>query len=189
MTMQEEHYRKVLIFFGILFIILSSIELFGIYILMNTQINLYGKKMLFQDFIHNLDIVPIAGILLFYFLISSICFFFIIGFLSIKASSKKIEDNFIRSKKIFMLGILILIFSFIKLGYLNFLGRVQVNVSGGLRSFNHIIFTSNLGPFYIIVIWLFFTCVICFYLMVGLVYGGLGLHWNLEIQRKKPEEE
>ena len=189
MAMQEEHYRRVLIVFGILFIILSSIELINIYILMNTQINLYGKKMLFKDFIHNLDIVPIAGILLFYFLISSICFFFIIGFLSIKASSEKIEDNAIRSKKILILGILILIFSFIKLGYLNFLGRIKVNVSGELRSFQHIIFMSNFGPFYIVVIWLFFTCVICFYLMVGLVYGALGLHWNLELQRMKPESE
>ena len=184
MVYQEEDYKKVLVVFGILFIALSSIELIIIFLLMNTQINLYGKKMLFQEFIFNSTYVPLSGTLLFIFLISSICFFFIIGILLMKLSSKDV-DNRIRAKSMLMLGILILIFSFVKLGYITFLGRTEITIGGKLRTFQHIIFSSNLAPFYVIVIWFFFTGVVCFYLMVGLVFGALGLHWTLELEKQE----
>ena len=69
MVYQEEHYKKILVVFGILFIALSSIELINIFLLLNTQINLYGKKMLFQEFIFNSTYVPPSGTLIFIFLI------------------------------------------------------------------------------------------------------------------------
>ena len=184
MVYKEEHYKKVLLVFGLLFIVLSSIELFNIFLLLNTQINLYGKKMLFQEFIFNSTYVPLSGTLIFLFLISSICFFFIIGILLLKLTSRKIYNKS-RAKSMLMLGILILIFSFMKLGYITFLGRTEITIGGRLKTFQHIIFTANLAPFYVIVIWLFFTGVVCFYLMVGLVFGALGLHWTLELEKQE----
>ena len=189
MVMEEKHYRKVLITFGILFIALSAIELFNIFLLMNTRINLYGKKMLFQDFIFNSEMVPLSGILLFFSFVTSIFVFLIIGFLLLKTSSKKITENRLRAKKMLILGVLILVFSFIKLAYINFLGRTELLIGGKTRTFQHIIFSSTLGPYYIVVIWLFFTGVVCFYLMTGLVFGGLGLHWDLVIQEKETVRE
>lgn len=187
MVWVEGGYRKVLIIFGILFITLSAIELFNIYLLMNTTINLYGKKMLFQEFIFNSTIVPLSGTLLFIFIIISVIFFLIVGILFLKISSKKIVDNKLRAKNMLMLGVLILIFSFVKLGYITFLNRTEFNIGGKLRTFQHIIFSSSFGPFYISVIWLFFIGVVCFYLMSGLVFGALGLHWSLELQKQEKE--
>jgi len=184
MVYREEHYKKCLIVFGLLFIILSSIELFSIFLLLVTQINLYGKKMLFQEFIFNSNYVPLSGTLIFIFLVSSICIFFIIGLLLLKHSSREI-DNISRAKSMLMLGILILIFTFTKLGYITFLGRTDITIGGRLKTFQHIIFSANLAPFYVIVIWLFFTGVVCYYLMVGLVFGALGLHWTLELEKKE----
>ncbi len=140
--------------------------------------------MLFQEFIFNSTYVPLSATLIFIFLISSICIFFIIGLLILILSSRKI-DNKSRAKSMLMFGMLILIFSFIKLGYITFLGRTEITIGGRLVTFQHIIFSANLAPFYVIVIWLFFTGVVCYYLMVGLVFGALGLHWNLELEKKE----
>ena len=187
MVIEEKHYRKALIIFGILFIALSAIELINIFLLLNTSINLYGRKMLFQDFMLNFDIMPLSGIVLFFSIVCSIFVFLILGFLLLKTSSKKIVDNKLRAKKILILGVTILIFSFIKLAYVNFLGRIEIDISGKTRTFLHIITGSTFGPYYIIVIWLFFTGVICFTLMAGLVLGGLGLNWDIELKRKETE--
>lgn len=84
-----------------------------------------------------------------------------------------------------MFGILILIFSFMKLGYITLLGRTEITIGGKLKTFQHIIFSANLAPFYVVVIWLFFTGVVCYYLMVGLVFGALGLHWILELEKEE----
>ncbi|TFG21484.1 MAG: hypothetical protein EU529_13540 [Promethearchaeota archaeon] len=184
MVYKEKYYKKALIVFGLLFIFLSSIELFNIFLLLATQINLYGKKMLFQEFIFNSTYVSLSGTLIFIFLISSICFFFIIGLLLLKLSSRKI-DNKSRAKSMLMFGILILIFSFMKLGYITLLGRTEITIGGKLKTFQHIIFSANLAPFYVVVIWLFFTGVVCYYLMVGLVFGALGLHWILELEKEE----
>ncbi|MFX1294125.1 MAG: hypothetical protein ACFFD2_04615 [Promethearchaeota archaeon] len=185
MVWLEGGYRKVLVIFGILFIAVSAIELFNIYLLMITTINLYGKKMLFQDFIFNSTIVPPSGTILFIFIIITVIFFLIVGILLLKISSKKIIDNTSRAKSMLMLGVLILIFSFIKLGYITFLNRTEINIGSEFRTFQHIIYSSNFGPFYIVIIWLFFIGVVCFYLMSGLVFGALGLHWTLELQKQE----
>ncbi|MFX0140439.1 MAG: hypothetical protein ACFFDN_42765 [Candidatus Hodarchaeota archaeon] len=187
MVWLEEGYRKVLIIFGFLFIAVSAIQLFTIYLLMTTTINLYGKKMLFQDFIFNSTFVPLSGSLLFIFIIITVIFFLIVGILLLKISSKKIIDNTLRAKSMLMLGVLILIFSFVKLGYITFLNRTEINIGSEFRTFQHIIYSSNFGPFYIVIIWLFFIGVVCFYLMSGLVFGGLGLHWTLELQKQEEE--
>jgi len=183
--MEEKHYRKALKIFGFLFIALSAIELISIFLLLNTRINLYGRKILFQNFILNYEIMPLSGILLFFSFIISIFVFLIIGFLLLKTASTKITENKLRAKKILILGVLILVFSFIKLAYINFLGRTEILVGGKTRTFIHIISSSTFGPYYIIVIWLFFTGVVCYYLMAGLVLGGLGLNWDLEIQKQE----
>ncbi|MFX1384228.1 MAG: hypothetical protein ACFFBP_17470 [Promethearchaeota archaeon] len=187
MVWLEGIYRRVLIIFGILFIIISAIQLFTIYLLMITPINLYGKKMLFQDFIFNSTFVPILGTILFIFILMSVIIFLIIGILLLKISSKKIIDNTLRAKSMFILGVLILIFSFIKLGYITFLNRTEISIGNEFRTFQHIIYSSNFGPFYIVIIWFFFIGTVCFYLMSGLVFGALGLHWTLELQKKEEE--
>ncbi len=185
MVWLEGGYRKVLIIFGVLFVAISAIQLFTIYLLMNTTINLYGNKMLFQNFIFN--IVPLLGTVLFIFIIITVILFLIIGILLLKISSKKIVDNTLRAKKMFIIGVLILIFSFIKLGYITFLNRIEIDIGNKFRTFQHIIYSSNFGPFYIVIIWLFFMGVVCFYLTSGLIFGGLGLHWTLELQKQEEE--
>lgn len=183
MELKENVYKRVLVIFGMIFIALSAIELIITFILLNTSVNLYGNRMLFYEMILNLEIMPLSGLLLFFFFISSICYFFIIGIFLFKLSSNKITDNSVRAKNMLIFGVIILIFSFIKLGYITFLGKTEISVSGKLRSFKHIISSSYFAPYYFTVIWVFFTGVICYYLMVGLLFGALGLNWILKIQK------
>jgi len=184
MTLQEKDYKKFVLFFSFSFIIIPLIELISIYILLNTGVNFYGHKMLFSELMFNSSYMPFSGKLLFILLTISGCFFLIIGITMLKINSKSLSENLLRAKKIFMIGILILIFTFLKLGYLSFLGRTLVSINGKESTFLHLIMSSTFGPFYVTVIWLFFTGVICFQLMAGLFLAALGLNWVLELQKQ-----
>lgn len=186
--MDEKGIKRGLKIFGTVFIILSIIELVSVVILWNATLNLEGRKILFQDLILTSNIMPSFAKYIFFFLVVSILFFLIIGVLHWKISSKINFDDKTKAKQLLFLGVLILIFSFIKIGYITFLGRIRLNLKNP-RTLLSAFYNINISPFYVNVIWIFFITVVCCYLIIGLFEGGGGLKWTLIIQEKEIEEE
>ncbi|MFX1258201.1 MAG: hypothetical protein ACFFAN_10100 [Promethearchaeota archaeon] len=177
--MKYEAIKKGLIITGIIIIGLSVIELVNIMLLWNVRLNLDGDKIFFSELI----IPDLQIISLLFFIVSCICFFFIIGIIIINEALRKKLDNDLLARYIFVIGVLILMLSFIKLGYITLLSKTEINFSGETIKFQSLLYKQ---PFFVIAIWIFFTIVVCCNFILGLILAAAGLKWSLELSEKKP---
>ncbi len=184
--MDEKGIRKGLRIFSALFIVSSLIELVNIVILWNSIINFGGNKILFQDLILTSSILPMFGKFLFFFIVISAGFFLIIGILQWKMSSNIDIEDTLKAKQVLFLGVLILMFSFIKIGYITFLGRTKLSTKNP-KTFQYYLIINS--PLHVKFIWYYFISVACFYLASGLVVAGAGLKWTIIIREKEIEKE
>lgn len=186
--MDEQSIKTVLRTFGITFILLSIIELINVVLLWNSVFNLDGRKILFQELILTSTIFPSYAKFLFFFLICSICFFLIVGLLHLKLTSNIDLYDKSKPRQVLFLGVIVLAFSFIKMGYIAYLGSMRLNLKQP-RTFLSAVYNSNIVPFYVTVIWVFFISVVCCFLMIGLCEGGGGLKWSMFLRDNETEEE
>ena len=186
--MDEKSIKKVLRTFGNVFILLSIIELIGIIILWNTSFNLDGRKVLFQELILTSNIVPSYAKYIFFFLICSIFFFLIIGILHWKITAEIDLHDKSKPRQVLFLGVIVLAFAFIKMGYLVYLGSMRLDLKQP-RTFLSVVYNTNIVPFYVTVIWVFFISVVCCYLMIGLCEGGGGLKWTMYVRDNETEDK
>lgn len=186
--MNEQSIKKVLRTFGAVFILLSIIELINVVLLWNSIFNLDGRKILFQELILTSNIFPSYAKFLFLFLICSICFFLIVGILHLKLTANLDLYDKSKPRQVLFLGVIVLAFSFIKLGYILYFGSMKLNLKQP-RTFLSAVYNSNIVPFYVTVIWVFFISVVCCYLMIGLYEGGGGLKWSMFLRENETENE
>ncbi len=186
--MDEKSIKRVLRTFGAAFILLSIIELINVVLLWNSIFNLDGRKVLFQELILTSNIFPSYAKFLFFFLICSICFFLIIGILHWKLTADIDLYDKSKPRQVLFLGVIVLAFSFIKLGYILYFGSMKLNLKQP-RTFLSAVYNSNIVPFYVTVIWVFFISVVCCFLMIGLCEGGGGLKWSMFLRDNETEEE
>ncbi|MBD3339469.1 MAG: hypothetical protein GF353_10190 [Candidatus Lokiarchaeota archaeon] len=184
--MEHQAVKKGLVIVSITYIVLSLIELFNTLVLLNTEITVYGRKILFQDLVFSSGLLPFMGTLLFIFLISIVCFFLIFGVIMLLINRKETIDHKLFSKYVLVFGVLTLLFSYIKLGYYTFLNRTMIMYGGKTPTFQFVIYHSNL--LLVQFIWIFYLSVICYYLMVGLILGGSGLRYLLQLERSNKQE-
>lgn len=186
--MEEQSIKKVLRTFGTVIIALSIIELISIILLWNSVFTLEGRKIIFHELILTSNIVPSYTKFLFFFLIGSICFFLIIGILHWKiASNIDLYDNS-KPRQLLFLGVIVLAFSYIKMGYIAYFGSIKLNLKHS-RTFLSAVYNSNIVPFYVTVIWVFFISVVCCFLIIGLFEGGGGIKWSMFLRDNKNEDE
>ena len=186
--MDEKSIKKVLRTFGTVFIVLSIIELINVVLLWNSIFNLDGRKILFQELILTSNIFPSYAKFLFLFLICSICFFLIIGILHWKITADIDLYDKSKPRQVLFFGVIVLAFSFIKLGYISYIGSMRLNLKQP-RTFLSAVYNSNIVPFYVTVIWVFFISVVMCYLMIGLFEGGAGLKWSIFLRDNETEDK
>jgi hypothetical protein len=186
--MDEKAIHKVLKIFGSVFIFVSIIELISIVLLWNSTLTLDGNQISFQYLILRSKILPSYAKFLFLFLVISICFFIIVGILHWKMISKIDLNDDINSKKVFLFAVLILILSYIKMGYIAFLGSIMLKI-GYPITLQSAIYDDSITPFYVQVIWNFFISVVCCYLTIGIIEGGIGLKWATIVRDRGIEEK
>ena len=186
--MDEQSIKKVLRTFGTVFILLSIIELINLVLLWNSTFNLDGRKILFQELILTSNIVPSYAKFIFLFLICSICFFLILGILHWKITAEIDLYDKSKPRQVLFLGVVVLAFSFIKMGYITYLSSMRLDLKRG-RTFLSAVYNSNIVPFYVTVIWVFFISVVCCYLMIGLCEGGGGLKWSMFLRDNETGDE
>lgn len=188
--MEYEAIKKWVKGFGLIFIISSIIELINTVLILNTQVKFEGKTYTIQELFFSSGRVPPTTPIIFIFLVCTVCCFLIFGFLLIKIVSKDIDYN-LMAKYLLVLGVLTLLFSYIKLGYITYLEQGRVNLNGEAVSFKYFVWkynTSIIGPYSLLISWTFYTATTCAYLIIGLVLSGGGLSWILELSKQQPKE-
>ena len=188
--MEYEAVKKWVQSFGLIFIISSIIELINTILLLNTQVKFKGKTYTMQELFFSSGRLPPTTPYVFVFLVCSICCFLIFGFLLIKIVSKDIDYR-LMAKYILVLGVLTLLFSYIKLGYITYIERGSMCLNGEKITFQHFVWrynTSIIGPYSLLIVWTFYTATVCAYLIIGLVLSGGGLSWLLELTKQQPKE-
>jgi hypothetical protein len=188
--MEYEAVRKWLRSFGITIIVLSIIELINTLLILNTQVSFKGKKLLVQDLIYSSGRLPETSGVIFIFLNCCIACFIVFGYGLIKIISYKDIDYTIMAKYILVLGVIIIIFAYVKMGYIAYLEQAKIRLNGDSITFRYFIWkydTSVIGPYSLLISWTFYTATVCCYLIMGLIMAGGGLNWILELSKEQPE--
>jgi hypothetical protein len=190
--MEYHSVKKWVQTFGALFIVLSIIELINTFLFLNTRVKTNGNTIVMQHLIFNSGRLPITSFYIFIFLICTICIFLIMGLLLLRIITKKTLDQSTIAKYLLILGILIIIFTFIKMGYIAYLEKAQVKFENQSLSFKYFIWkynTSIIGPYDLLISWTFYTAVVCCYLVIGLIISGGGLNWMLELTKEAAKKQ
>ena len=176
--------KKIKIFGGLFFIILSIIEFTNLILLLSTPINLNGTSDLLILTIFNFYSVEYSTSItwLFVFIIG-ICFI-ILGLYIIKFSTKKLID-YTFSKHMFFIGILILIISIIKMNLLYLIQISEFKDNGGSIAFVDLIQDLNYMPAYSFYLWNFFIIPCCYEIIFSIVMSAAGLNWFLTFKESK----
>ena len=188
--MEYDAIKKWVQGFGLIFIISSIIELINTILILNTQVKFKGKTYTVQELFFSSGRVPPTTPYIFVFLVCSICCFLIFGFLLIKIVSKDIDYR-LMAKYLLVMGVLTLLFSYIKLGYITYLERGKVALNGEAITFKYFVWkynTSVIGPYSLLICWTFYTATTSGYLIIGLVLSGGGLSWLIELTKQQPKD-
>jgi len=187
--MQYKVVTKCVVGLGIIFVALSAIELVFMLLIALTEVYINGEMLLIQDLLLNQDLMPIEGIFLWIFIIMCICIFMVIGLVFIIIGIKKNLDGPVLAKYLTILGMFILVLSFIKLEYIVLLGKSELSFSmkNTLPKFQALLFNNDLTPIPTACMWIFLTAVVCSHLMAGLVVAASGINWTLEYERQKED--
>jgi hypothetical protein len=181
-------YKKVIKFLeiiGSIFIILSIIEIAYIILLNFTQFNIDVTPIILLEFIYSPSFIPFSGTLLWLFLNISMFCFLILGIFMYKTASNKNIESGPLAKFMVVVGVIILLGSFVKMNYLVLLGKTMITTISGPVSFQLALFDSTITPVMPAIFWTFFISVNCCFLISGLGVTSVGIKWTL--LQEKPE--
>ncbi len=188
--MEHKAVLKGMKFFAIIFVAVSIIELIFALLISLTSVNINGETVLLATILMGAEILPLEGAFFWIFLILLICCFLGLGLVLFKLSLAKNLETKSLTKYLSILGMLILIMTFIKIEYLVLLEKTIVNYATGSNpsTFQSFLYNPNITPFSAAAFWIFFMSVACGYLLIGLIVAAGGLKWQLEIERGETPE-
>ncbi|MFX1327881.1 MAG: hypothetical protein ACFE91_07025 [Promethearchaeota archaeon] len=176
-----EH-RKIVKFLeikGLIYIILSIIEIILIIIMNFTPFNIDTEPIPLYDFIYSNDLIPLSGTFLWLFLIISMVCFLLLG---LYMNQKVVKENFEEqslAKLMIVIGMVILLAGFVKMNFLVLLGKIKVTTVSGTVNFQAAIYDLDITPLFPAVFWILFISINCYILITALIVTGLGIKWTL----------
>ena len=183
-------YEKVLRFLeiiGSIFIIVSLTEIAYLILLNFTPFILDGNSVLLSEFIYSATIFPLSGTLLWLFVnISAVCFI-IFGVFIFKLSSNKNIESIPLAKYIVVIGMVIVLGSFVKMDFLVLLGKTNITTTFTNISFQNALFDPSTTAIIPAIFWVYFISINCFLLISGLILTAIGIKWTL-LQEKAEEK-
>ena len=183
--MEREVINKWLGRFGLGIAILSLLEILTIIILGVTPLVINGSMMTMHELILASGLFPVAGALAWIFLLLIICGFLILGVVLIFIIKKKNIALPYLAKYSIVIGIFLLIGAFNKMEYVHVLQRTIVSVTPTAMIFQSLLVNPLVTPFYVLILWNFFSVVVCTYTVVALVIAAGGLNITLKFERKE----
>lgn len=184
-NMEHKKVSKFLEIIGYIFMSLSCLEI-ALFISLNfMEFNDIETNPIFlSEFIYGSNYISLTGTVLWIFLIISMGCYAIIGFVMSKtAKSNKIKNNLL-AKLMLVIGVVILLGAFVKMGYIVLLGKTDISTLSGDISFQSALY--DFTPILPAIFWTYFISATCCFMIAGLIIATLGVKWNLLIE--KPED-
>lgn len=171
--------------FGLGIVVSSLLEIIFIIILGVTPLVINGSLMTMNVLFLTSGLFPLASALAWIFLLLIICGFLILGVFLIFIIRKKNIALPYFAKYAIVIGIFLLVGAFNKMEYVYVLQRSTVNITPTATSLQNILVNAALTPFYVLILWNFFSVVVCAYTVVALVIAAGGLNITLKFERKE----
>ena len=183
--MEREIIDKWLVRFGLAIVLTSILEIISIIILGVTPMVINGSLMTMHALVFTSGLFPLMGAFAWTFLLLIICSFLILGIFLIFIIKKKNIILPYLAKYSMVIGIFFLIGAFNKMEYVYVLQRTTVNILPSATTLQNIIVNPAITPFYVLVLWNFFSIVVCAYTVIALIIAAGGLNITLKFERKE----
>ncbi|MFX1499562.1 MAG: hypothetical protein ACFFDH_01205 [Promethearchaeota archaeon] len=177
--MKHEKILKFLRIVGLIFIVISLVEIVFFIVIHFTPFNLDGDSLLLSEFIYISDMISLSGTLLWFFLIISMVSYLILGiFMYKKILSKSFESGAL-AKYMIIIGMVILLGGFVKMNFLVLLGKIRIKMVSDSVRFQTALYDSAITPIFPAIIWIIFISINCYTLIIGLCVTGIAIKWVL----------
>jgi len=187
--MEHKKVVKFLEIKGLLYIILSIIELVLLIIMNFVEFNIDTDPIFLHEFIYSADIIPLSGTFLWLFVIISVVFYLFLGlFLNRKVTKENIESEAL-AKFIIVMGMILLIGGFVKMNYLVLLGKTKISTISGSIRLQAALYDFDVTEFYPAVFWVLFISVNTYIIISGLVVTAVGIKYTLLLEQEKTLKE
>ena len=180
---------KAMKLFGLVFIAASITELVFALIIGLTPVNVNDESVLLATILIDPAILPPEGTLFWIFIILLSCCFLILGLAFIKLSLAKNIEAKTLTKYLSIIGMLILIMTFVKIEYIVLMDKTIINYTTGSNpaTYQSFLYNPNITPLYAAILWIVFMAISCGYLLMGLIVSASGLKFQLELERAEKE--
>ena len=115
-------------------------------IFLNTVINIDGEKLSFSELLLDTDMTPMEGPFLWFLFVSTMVFYLVIGIFLFLTTLRPNLERLSNAKRVVMLGMDLLVLTFIRLGYMTFLEKTPIDIDGEPIAFKAIIFWQSVTP-------------------------------------------
>lgn len=171
---------------GLIFIIVSLIEIVLFIVFHFTTFTLNGDSFLLSEFIYSAEIIPLSGTLLWIFLIVSMGCYLILGIFMFKIISSKTIENWSLAKYMVIIGMVILLGGFVKMNFLVLLGKTDITTLSGSIRFQTALYNTTITPIMPAIFWIIYISINCYILIIGLCVTGVAIKWTL-LQEEESE--
>jgi hypothetical protein len=185
-------YKKITKFLkitGLIFIVISVIEIAFMMLLHFTEFNLNGSPILLSEFIYGSSYISLTGTVLWLIFLISMVVYLIVGFFIFStAKTNTIESKSLATLMIVM-GMSILIGALLKMNYLVLLGNTSLVTGSGSISFQTALYRPDITPLIPAIFWIYFISVNCFLMIISLIITAFGIKWTLDLEQLEAREE
>lgn len=189
--MDHKKIIKFLWITGLIFIILSVIEIAFIILLNFVEFDLNGSSILLSEFIYGSSYISLTGTVLWLFCIISMVLFLIFGLFIFKTARTNTIESKSMAKLMIVVGMVILLGAFIKMNYLVLLGKTTLFFPPpvGIVTFQTALFRPDITPLMPAIFWIYFTSVNCFLMIISLIITAFGIKWTLDIEQLESKDK
>ena len=168
--------------FSVAFIILLVIEIVVYFIFtFAIEITVDTEQYLTFDLIFTSGLMPINAAVLWIMIFIAICAFLVVSLITCWVALKKKLVDKVLAKSLLVLGVVLIIGAFIKMMYIVLLAQTEINAPVSI-DFLGALWSSNVIA---VILWLYFTAIVCCFLITGLIYGATGIKWYTHIDALK----
>ncbi|NVM36498.1 MAG: hypothetical protein HWN81_12955 [Candidatus Lokiarchaeota archaeon] len=164
---------------GLIFMIVSLIEIVFFIVLHFTPFTLNSDSLLLSEFIYSAEIIPLSGTLLWIFLITAMVCYLILGIFMYKIILSKTIESWSLAKYIVIIGMVILLGGFVKMNFLVLLGKTKITTISDSIRFQTALYNPNVTPLIPALFWIIYIAINCYILIIGLCVTGVGIKWTL----------
>ena len=175
---------------GVIFIAVSVVELVFALLMSLTPVIVNNESVALSTILVDSSFFPIEGIFFWTFLIMLICCYLVLGLAFIKLSMAQDLEVKTLTRYLSILGMLIMIMTFVKVEYHVLLDKtILTNINGSATlSFQTFLYNTSITPLLVAVMWIAIMGIACGYLLIGLFVAASGLKFQIEIEKREQAE-